>query len=89
MGISPNDIISTLQYMGMIKYWKGQHLILKRQDLIKDYLEKSKTRPKGREIYPSALRWKPYQPSAKERKQADQIKKSHMKFKKQNQKSSK
>ena len=77
------------QYMGMIKYWKGQHLILKRQDLIKDYLEKSKTRPKGREIYPSALRWKPYQPSAKERKQADQIKKSHMKFKKQNQKSSK
>jgi len=89
MGINPNDIISTLQYMGMIKYWKGQHLILKREDLIKDYLEKSKDRPKGREIYPSALRWLPYQPSAKERKQAEQIKKSHIKVGKHNHKASK
>ena len=82
MGINPNDIISTLQYMGMIKYWKGQHLILKREDLINDYLEKSRNRPKGREIYPSALKWKPYQPSAKERKQAEQIKKNQEKQKK-------
>ena len=82
MGINPNDIISTLQYMGMIKYWKGQHLILKREDLINDYLEKSRNRPKGREIYPSALKWKPYQPSAKERRQAEQIKKNQEKQKK-------
>ena len=82
MGINPNDIISTLQYMGMIKYWKGQHLILKREDLINDYLEKSRNRPKGREIYPSALKWKPYQPSAKERKLAEQIKKNQEKQKK-------
>jgi hypothetical protein len=57
-------------------------LILKREDLINDYLEKSRNRPKGREIYPSALKWKPYQPSAKERKLAEQIKKNQEKQKK-------
>ena len=75
--------------MGMVKYWKGQHLILKREDLISDYLEKSKNRPKGREIYPNALRWKPYQPSVKERKQAEQIKKSHIKVGKHSNKANK
>jgi histone acetyltransferase MYST2 len=28
-GILTNDIISTFQYIGMIKYWKGKHIILK------------------------------------------------------------
>lgn len=30
-GILSNDIISTLQYIGLIKYWKGKHVILKDQ----------------------------------------------------------
>ena len=28
-GIHPNDIISTFQYIGLIKYWKGKHVLLK------------------------------------------------------------
>jgi histone acetyltransferase MYST2 len=28
-GIHPNDIISTFQYIGLIKYWKGKHILLK------------------------------------------------------------
>lgn len=28
-GILTNDLISTLQYIGLIKYWKGKHVILK------------------------------------------------------------
>jgi len=28
-GILSNDIISTFQYIGLIKYWKGKHVILK------------------------------------------------------------
>jgi histone acetyltransferase MYST2 len=28
-GILTNDIISTFQYIGLIKYWKGKHIILK------------------------------------------------------------
>ena len=29
--INPNDIVSTFQALGMLKYWKGRHLVLKRQ----------------------------------------------------------
>ena len=50
MGINPGDIISTLQVLGMIKYWKGQHVILKKEDLIDEYLAKSRSRPKHRQV---------------------------------------
>ena len=121
MGINPGDIISTLQFLGMIKYWKGQHVILKKEDLIAEYLEKSRSRPKHRQvssyqggwtlrqmwdfplysnsikmditgaicfkrstnlsfsltkIYPGGLKWKPYEPTARERRQAAQIQKN-------------
>jgi histone acetyltransferase MYST2 len=76
MGINPGDIISTLQVLGMIKYWKGQHVILKKEDLIDEYLAKSRSRPKHRQIYPGGLKWKPYEPTAKERRQAAQIQKN-------------
>ena len=29
--VNANDIVSTLQSLGMLKYWKGKHLVLKRQ----------------------------------------------------------
>lgn len=29
--VNANDIVSTLQALGMLKYWKGKHLVLKRQ----------------------------------------------------------
>ena len=32
--INANDIVSTLQALGMLKYWKGKHLVLKRQVMI-------------------------------------------------------
>ena len=32
--INANDIVSTLQALGMLKYWKGKHLILKKQVII-------------------------------------------------------
>jgi len=76
MGINPYDIVSTLQALGMIKYWKGHHIIIKQEDIINVYVEKSRNRPRGRQIYSSALKWKPYEPTARERKQAEQIKKN-------------
>ena len=78
-GINPSDIISTLQSLSMIKYWRGQHVILRREDLISEYQERERNRPKVRQIHLSEnrLKWKPYQPSAKEKKQAEQIKKNH------------
>lgn len=30
-GIHPNDIVSTLQYMGLLKYWKSQHIVLREE----------------------------------------------------------
>lgn len=29
--VNPVDIVSTLQSLQMLKYWKGKHLVLKRQ----------------------------------------------------------
>jgi len=75
MGIHSYDIVSTLQYLGMIKYWKGKHVILKKEDVIEDYLERSRRRPRDKEISGSHLKWKPYEPTAKEKRQAEQIKK--------------
>ncbi|XP_053406544.1 histone acetyltransferase KAT7-like [Mercenaria mercenaria] len=59
--INANDIVSTLQALGMLKYWKGKHLVLKRQDLIDDYLEKVSKRPADMKmIDPSHLKWTPH-----------------------------
>ncbi|KAK3930520.1 Histone acetyltransferase KAT7 [Frankliniella fusca] len=63
MAINPSDIVSTLQAMGMIKYWKGKHIILKKQDVMTNYREKKKRRkPEPPEVVldPLCLRWKPY-----------------------------
>ncbi|XP_046358489.1 histone acetyltransferase KAT7-like isoform X1 [Haliotis cracherodii] len=58
--INANDIVSTLQALGMLKYWKGKHLVLKRQDLIDDYLEKKAKRPPDHKAIDSAcLKWTP------------------------------
>ena len=38
-GIKTEDIISTLQYLDMIKCWKGQHVVYVKQDTIHDYLK--------------------------------------------------
>lgn len=59
--INANDIVSTLQALGMLKYWKGKHLILRRQDLIDSFLEKKIKRPTDfKTIDPSCLKWIPH-----------------------------
>ena len=58
--INPYDIVSTLQSLSMLKYWKGKHLVLKRQDLIDEYLEGERKRAKGNKVIePSSLKWTP------------------------------
>jgi len=83
MGIQANDIVSTLQFLGMIKYWRGKHVILKKENIIEDYLERTRRRPKDREISAEFLKWKPYEPSGKEKRQAEQIKKKQEERQKQ------
>jgi hypothetical protein len=38
-GIKAEDIISTLQYLEMIKCWKGQHVVFVKQDVINEYMK--------------------------------------------------
>lgn len=59
--INPNDIVSTFQALGMLKYWKGRHLVLKREDLLDEYMEKQAKRPAGaHDVDPTCLKWTPY-----------------------------
>ncbi|KAM9746577.1 histone acetyltransferase KAT7-like isoform 1-T1 [Menidia menidia] len=57
--VNPVDIVSTLQSLQMLKYWKGKHLVLKRQDLIDDWKAKETKRGNGKAIDPTALKWTP------------------------------
>ena len=58
-GVNAYDIISTLQAMGMLKYWKGKHLILTRQDILDDYRVNRRKKDSFRRIDPSCLKWTP------------------------------
>ncbi|XP_063434737.1 histone acetyltransferase KAT7-like [Mytilus trossulus] len=59
--INANDIVSTLQALGMLKYWKGKHLILRRQDLIDSFIEKKVKRPTDfKTIDAACLKWTPH-----------------------------
>ncbi|XP_061666935.1 histone acetyltransferase KAT7 [Syngnathoides biaculeatus] len=58
--VNPVDIVSTLQSLQMLKYWKGKHLVLKRQDLIDEWKAKEVKRGNGNKtIDPSSLKWTP------------------------------
>ncbi|KAG4070739.1 hypothetical protein HA402_010965 [Bradysia odoriphaga] len=64
MAINSYDIVSTLQALGMMKYWKGKHIILKKQDVIEEYEERVKSRGMVLKIDSSCLRWTPFVPAA-------------------------
>merc|ERR1711976_345005 len=81
MGIQTYDIVSTLQYLGMIKYWRGRHVILKKEDIIDDYIERQRKRSKDKEISGEYLKWKPYEPPTKEKRQAEKSKRNKKKGK--------
>lgn len=58
--VNPVDIVSTLQSLQMLKYWKGKHLVLKRQDLIDEWKAKEiKRGSSNKTIDPSSLKWTP------------------------------
>uniref|UniRef100_A0A8C8U7X1 Histone acetyltransferase n=1 Tax=Peromyscus maniculatus bairdii TaxID=230844 RepID=A0A8C8U7X1_PERMB len=58
--VNPVDIVSTLQALQMLKYWKGKHLVLKRQDLIDEWIAKEAKRSNSNKTMdPSCLKWTP------------------------------
>lgn len=56
--ISQYDIISTLQSLGMLKYWKGKHIILRRPELLEEHKRKRQVKTKhSKLIDPRYLQW--------------------------------
>jgi histone acetyltransferase MYST1 len=53
-GIKTEDIVSTLQSLGMIRFYRGQHIIGVRKELIKSHLETAK---KMNLAKPQCLHW--------------------------------
>ncbi|XP_077985031.1 histone acetyltransferase KAT7-like [Glandiceps talaboti] len=58
-GVNPYDIVSTLQALQMLKYWKGKHLVLKRQDIINEHIDKQTKKKQNHRIDPDCLKWTP------------------------------
>lgn len=56
--IKTEDIISTLQSLNLIRYWKGQHVICVTPKLIEEHLKQNPKRP-TLEIDPACIRWTP------------------------------
>ncbi|CAG9857220.1 unnamed protein product [Phyllotreta striolata] len=57
--ISQTDIISTLQSMNMVKYWKGQHVICVTPKLVDEHIKSSQYKRPRLCVDSSALRWTP------------------------------
>jgi histone acetyltransferase MYST1 len=55
--IKPEDIISTLQSLSLIKYWKGQHIISVTPKIIEEHLKKNSK--ESIIIDPYKIHWKP------------------------------
>jgi len=55
--ISQTDIISTLQSMNMVKYWKGQHVICVTPKLVEEHIKSSQYKRPRLTVDNSALRW--------------------------------
>lgn len=62
--ITAYDIVSTLQALGLLKYWKGKHIVLKRREIINDYTAKAKKRKPDKIIEREYLHWRPHTPNS-------------------------
>ena len=54
-----DDIVSTLQYMNIIKYWEGQTTICVTPQMIEELINSVKYKRPRLTVDSSALRWKP------------------------------
>merc|ERR1712241_1285886 len=55
--ITQGDIISTLQSLNLVKYWKGQHVICVTPKLIEEHLKSSEYKKPRLTVDINVLRW--------------------------------
>jgi len=65
--IAQTDIISTLQALNMVKYWKGQHVICVTPKLVEEHLKASQWKRPRLTVDPSCLKWGPPKKMAKKK----------------------
>ena len=61
--IKPDDIISTLQHLGFIRYINGSHVIAVPSDVVEREFQRLNSKP-GPVVEPSRLHWAPYRDPA-------------------------
>ena len=61
--IKPEDILSTLQHMGLIRYITGQHVIAAPPDTVEREFARQNSKP-GPVVDPARLHWAPYRDPA-------------------------
>lgn len=59
-GITQDDIISTLQSMKMVKYWKGQHVVCVTPKTVIEHLQLPQFKRPKLTVDPNCLRWVPH-----------------------------
>ncbi|KAK8398980.1 hypothetical protein O3P69_004232 [Scylla paramamosain] len=57
--ITQQDIISTLQNINLVKYWKGQHVICVTPKLVEEYINSAQFKRPRLTVDTSLLRWSP------------------------------
>ncbi|KAK4296575.1 hypothetical protein Pmani_030945 [Petrolisthes manimaculis] len=57
--ITQQDIISTLQNINLVKYWKGQHVICVTPKLVEEYINSAQFKRPRLTVDSSLLRWSP------------------------------
>ena len=63
--ITQHDIISTLQTLNMVKYWKGQHVICVTPKLVEEHIRSAQYRKPMMCVDAECLRWQPPKKLAK------------------------
>ncbi|XP_063603415.1 histone acetyltransferase KAT8-like [Penaeus indicus] len=66
--ITQQDIISTLQSINLVKYWKGQHVICVTPKLVEEYINSAQFKRPRLTVDPSLLRWSPPKRQQNQRK---------------------
>ncbi|KAL3222416.1 hypothetical protein MRX96_004883 [Rhipicephalus microplus] len=68
--ITQHDIVTTLQSLNMVKYWKGQHVICVTPKLVEEHLKSAQYKKPRLQVDISSLRWTPPKKRAKQGKKA-------------------
>merc|ERR1712189_4518 len=66
--ITQTDIISTLQSLNLVKYWKGQHVICVAPKLVEEHLKSSEYKRPRLVVDKDCIKWTPPKKTVKAKK---------------------